>query len=318
MRSIISISLSLLIVLNSITVAVADVLPGLSSITESNIRDAAIAFVNTTTSPGLEGTVLNVDNNERQSDQWRSSLGFNAEFTLNDYTFNGYWGLKVFGGRLEDKLRFIDDNGQNVQINLTRDVVASSGSLGLSFPINQHFKLRPFLSLIASDLQSKTVFNDQYVIDNDLPSNTFRSRAQMWSGIISLDAVYSRWYGDYQINLLGQYSSIYTQSFSEESAVLDTEAWNDTLVAKFKLTGPTSLSSAGKPWRWNTYANYTNFLSHNKKSLGYQSLLEAGGGMDWQVNIKPLNWFGWEYIGFKAGLIFGDNVRGYSIGLTTR
>ena len=293
-------------------------MPGLSSITESNIRDAAIAFVNMTTSPGVEGAIINVDNNERVSDQFRSSLGFNTEFTLNDYTFNGYWGLKLFGGRLEDKLRFIDDNGQNVQINLTRDMAAMSGSLGLSFPIDQHFKIRPFLSLVVTDLQSKTVFNDQYVIDNNLPRNTFRSRAQMWSGIASLDTLYTRWYGDYQLNILGQYNLIYTSSFSEESPVLDTEDWNDMVTAKIKFTGPTSLSSAGKPWRWNTYANYTNFLSHNKRSLGYQSLLEAGGGMDWQVNTKPLDWFGWEYIGFKAGLIFGDNVRGYSIGLTAR
>ncbi len=53
-------------------------LSGLSAISNSDIRNAAIAFVNTTSSPGLEGATLKVDEPQRNSDQWRSSLGFNA------------------------------------------------------------------------------------------------------------------------------------------------------------------------------------------------------------------------------------------------
>ena len=296
----------------------AELFPNLSSLSEARIRDAAIAFVNMSTAPGLEGAVISVDNNERTSDQWRSSLGFNAEFTLQDYVFNGYWGLALMGGRLEDKITLIDDNGQPVLLDLTREVVALRGSVGLSFPIDQHFKLRPFLSLIVSDLQSKTVLDGQYVIDNNLPSNTFRTSAQMWSTIASLDAVYDRWFDEYQVSVLGEYNWIYTQSFSTNSPALDSEDWNETLVLKGMISGPTELISAGRPWRWNTYAIYTNFLSHDKKSLGYQSLIEVGAGMDWQINIKPLDWFGWEYVGFKAGMLFGDKVDGYSIGLTAR
>ena len=299
-------------------VTAAELFPNLSSLTEANIRDAAIAFVNMTTSPGLEGAVISVDNNERTSDQFRSSLGFNAEFTLQDYVFNGYWGLALSGGRLEDKISLTDDNGQPLLLNLTRDVIALRGSLGLSFPLDQHFKLRPYLSLIVSDLKSKTVLDGQYVIDNNLPSNTFRTSAQMWSTIASLDAAYNRWFDEYQLSMVGEYNRIYTESFSTDSPALDSEDWNDSLIIKGIIRGPTDWIYAGRPWRWNTYAIYTNFLSHDKKSLGYKSLIEVGAGTDWQINLKPLDWFGWEYIGFKAGLIFGDNVRGYSVGLTAR
>ena len=86
---------------------VSQALQGLSSLSDADIREYAIAFVNMTTSPGLEGATLSVDNDERQSDQWRSSLGFNAEFTLRDHIFNGYWGMAIIGGRLEDKIEFI-------------------------------------------------------------------------------------------------------------------------------------------------------------------------------------------------------------------
>jgi hypothetical protein len=293
-------------------------LPGLSSVTEVDARDSALAFVNMATSPGLEGAVISVDNAQRTSDQWRSSLGFNAEVTLKDHIYNGYWGLALVGGQLVDKSRLIDDTGQPVQLKLVRDVAAIRGAFGLSFPMTQHLKLRPFLSLVVSDLRSSSTFDDTYVTKFQLPSNNFNTSARMWSVVASLDMEYIRWFGDYQATLLGQYNHIYTESFSQNSDALETIDNNNTVVIKGKYSGPTDLAMHGKPWRWNGYAIYTNFLTHNKVSLGYQSLIEVGAGMDWQLNIKPLDWFGWQYLGFKAGVILGDNVTGYSVGLTAQ
>ena len=51
----------------------------LNSISESDIRESAIAFFNTSTTPGLEGATLSIDTADRDSTQWRSSLGFEAE-----------------------------------------------------------------------------------------------------------------------------------------------------------------------------------------------------------------------------------------------
>jgi hypothetical protein len=298
--------------------SVSPVLEGLSTLSDADIREYAIAFVNMTTSPGLEGATLTVDNDERQSDQWRSSLGFNAEFTLRDHIFNGYWGLAIIGGRLEDKIEFIADNGKPVQLDITREVVGLRGSLGLSFPIDRYFKLRPFLSLIISDLQNEIILDDQYVLDYNLPSNRLNTSAQMWTGVGSLEALYNRWYGNYQLQLSGQYHINYTDSFSEDNPILVTEAWNDSARLKVMFGGPTRLSSAGRPWRWNTYANYVNFLSTNTAALGYNSYVEIGAGLDWELNIRPLDLFGLQFVGIKAGLIVGENVEGYSAGLTAR
>jgi len=312
--------LLLLAINTSVVPAQADgVLPGLSALSEADIREYAIAFVNMSTSPGLEGAALTVDNDERHSDQWRSSLGFNAEFTLKDHIFNGYWGMAVVGGRLEDSIEFIADNGNPVQLDVTREVVGLRGSLGLSFPIDKYFKLRPFLSLILSDMQSEVILDDQFVLDYNLPTNRINNSAQMWSTVGSLEALYTRWYGNYQLQLSGQYHLIYTKSFSEDNPILqDTEDWNDAAQLKIKFIGPTRLSSAGRPWQWNAYTNYTNFLSTNEASLGYNDFFEIGAGLDWEINIKPLDWFGWQFLGIKAGLIVGENVEGYSVGLTAR
>ena len=297
---------------------VSHALQGLSSLSDADIREYAIAFVNMTASPGLEGATLTIDNDERQSDQWRSSLGFNAEFTIRDHIFNGYWGMAIVGGNLEDTIELIDDNDNPVVLDVTREVVGLRGTLGLSFPIDKYFELRPFLSLVLSDLQGEVILSDQFVQDYNLPSNRFNTSAQMWSGVGSLEGLYTRWYGNYQLHVSALYNLIYTDSFSEDNPILDTEAWNDSARLKAMFSGPTRLSSAGRPWRWNTYASYINFLSTNTAALGYDSYLEVGVGLDWEMNIKPLDWFGWQFVGIKVGVIGGENIEGYSVGLTAR
>lgn len=313
----------LVLTVNAVVTVVpkADILPGLSGLSDSVVRESAIAFVNTTTSPGLEGATLTIDDGSRLSEQWRSSLGFAAEFTLKNHIYNGYWGLAVVGGSLNDKSKLTGESGQPVQVDLTRDVVALRGSFGLSYPVTQYFKLRPYLSLSVSDLQTESIVDGLLTTDpggNAVTSAVFNTSAQMLSTTGSVDALYSRWYGSNRLELSAHYHLIYTDAFSEDNPVLQTEAWNDVLQLKSRFSGPTSLTSMGRPWRWQFYANHTNFLSQDKLSLGYTSLFEFGVGMEWQMNIKPLDWFGWQMLGLKAGVITSSNVEGYFMGLTAR
>ena len=299
----------------------ADVLPGVSALSDAIVRESAIAFVNTTISPGLEGATLNVDDGTRQSDQWRSSLGFAAEFTIKNHIYNGYWGLALVGGSLNDKFEVTGDSGQPIQIDMTRDVLALRGSFGLSYPITQHFKIRPYLSLSVSDLQTEGLVDGLLTtapVGSPTTTVMFNSKAQMTSTSGTMDALYSRWFGDNRLELSAHYTLIYTDAFSEDNPVLETDAWNDVLQLKSRYSGPTRLSSMGRPWRWHLYASHINFLSQEKVSLGYTSLFEFGVGMEWQMNIKPLDWFGWQMLGLKAGVITSSNVEGYFMGLTAR
>ncbi len=287
-------------------------------VSETDIRNSAFAFVNTTTTPGLEGATLNVDNNERNSDQWRSSLGFNAEITLQDYIFNGYWGLGLVGGSLVDKIHLIGKDGEVVNIYLRRDIISLRGALGLSFPVTEHFKLRPTLTLAVSDMQTNTSVTG--IVDSSgaplaiIASNS----AQVISTIGSIDALYWYWHNDYKLELSAHYNLMYTDSFSETEPILDSHAWSQTGQLKSSISGPTSFTFSARPWRWLAYANHTNFITQNNRALGYTGLFEIGAGLEWQLNIKPLDWFGWQYIGFSAGIITSRDVEGFNVGLTAR
>jgi len=289
------------------------IFPGVGAISETDARQSAIAFVNTSTSPGLEGATLRLDTDTRHSEQWRSSLGFNAEFTLKEPVFNGYWGLALLGGGLKDQIQVAADDGRLVQLDLTRQVVAARGSAGLSFPIDQNLKVRPVLSLILADLQTEGIVN------NLLPTPVhFENSATLVSGVLGLNALYTHWYGEYKVNLTANYNLIYTDSVSENNPLLDTHAWNRTAQLKSDISGSTKFITAGRPWRWQAYLNYTNFLSTDELSLGYTNLIDIGGGLDWQLNIKPLDWFGWRSVGLRAGVTVGKDLEGYTIGMTAQ
>lgn len=316
-------NLLLLLVLfaNVTSVHAVSPVPNLSAISDSDIRNSAIAFVNTSTSPGLEGATIEVDTDERNSKQWRSSLGFSAEITIKKYIFNGFWGLAVVGGSLEDKIDVTADTGEQVELDVTRNVIGLRGSLGLSFPINQHFKLRPFISLGVADLHTITVVDGLPITDpggNTTTLSTFDTSAYMGSTTGTLDALYSRWFNDNRLELSAQYNLIFTESISGDNSVLNTTAWSQTALVKARYSGVTNLVTDGRPWRWQAYANHTNFLSFDKASLGYTGLFEIGAGMEWHINIKPLDWFGWQTVGLSFGVITSRNVEGYNFGLTAR
>lgn len=293
-------------------------LSGVSAISDSDIPNSTIAFVNTTTSPGLEGATLNVDDSGRQSKQLRSSLGFNAEVTLKDFIFNAYWGLGVVGGSLNDEIQLTGDNGQQVSLDLTRNIVSLRGSFGLVFPVNEHFKLRPVLTLAISDIRNTSIVDGILDDNNNSITRTFNSSAQIGSTTGSIDALYWYWHNNYKLELSAHYNLIYSDSFSENNQFLNTYAWNSTGQLKSRISGPTSLKTKSRPWRWQAYATHTNFITQDKSALGYTGLFEIGTGLEWQLNVKPLDWFGWQYIGFNVGVITSRNVEGFNVGLTAR
>ena len=293
-------------------------IPGISDISESDIQSSAIAFVNTTSSPGLEGATLDVENETRESNQWRSSLGFNAEVTLTDHIFNAYWGLGLVGGSLNDKIQITGDIGQPVKLDVTRDITSFRGSLGLVFPINQHFKLRPVLTLSISDMHTSSIFDGILDINDNPTIQTFSNSAQIISGTGTIDALYWYWFDNYRLELSAHYNLIYSDTYSDENPIFDIHTWDSTAQIKSRISGPTPLTTSARPWRWLAYANHTNFITQDKKALGYTSLFEIGTGLEWQLNVKPLDWFGWQYIGFSAGIITSRHVDGFNVGITAR
>ena len=288
---------------------------GVDDFDGSAIRQSAIAFVTVTTTPGIEGADIEVDRDNRNSDAWRSSVGFSAEFVIPETIFNGYWGLAAVAGGLDDRVQLADSSGGLRELNIKRDVLGVRGSLGLSFPVTAHWRIRPSFSALLASLDSEA----ELLQLNGVSLTPVREAdATVVSSIGTVDILYDRWYGDYQLEVTGQYNAIYTDTTSDDNEFLDTWAWSQTAQLRTRLSGPTNWRHKGRPWRWQGYLNYTDYLDLEEQALGYTRTVELGVGLEWQMNAKPLDWFGWKYLGWRAGFIGGDDVRGFNIGMTAR
>ena len=174
------------------------------------------------------------------------------------------------------------------------------------------------ISLAVSDLQTNSIVDGILDNSNNPTIQTFDNNTQLASTVGSIDALYWHWFDNYRLDLSAHYNLIYTDSFSEDNPILDTHAWDSTAQLKSRFSGPTTLTTKARPWRWQVYVNHTNFITQEKTALGYTGLFEIGTGLEWRFNVKPLDWFGWQYIGLNAGVITSRNVDGFNVGLTAR
>ncbi|WP_290580448.1 hypothetical protein [Ketobacter sp.] len=319
-KPIIVLALMSLLGMGQLCHAQVDIPEGISDLDVSDLRQAVIAFVNIATAPGVEGSALTVDKTNRQSDLWRSSLGFSAEFRIKPNIYNGYWGLSLIGGGLDDRFVLVDDFGDEVDVQVKRNIAALRGNFGLSFPIDQHFKVRPFASLIVSHIETESTAQGALFLNSEQFEEAFfrANTVDSVTGVASVDLLYSEWGERLGVDLMGRYNIMYTDTFSEENAALDTWDWSHSMLVKGTLSGPTEWHFRNQKWYWNTYYSYNAYLDQKKSALGFNDLHEIGVGLDWDMHIKPLDWFGWRYIGVKAGYSFSDDVSGFNIGVTAR
>ena len=223
--------------------AAQQALEQLNSISESDIRESAIAFFNTSTTPGLEGATLSIDTADRDSAQWRSSLGFEAEFTIKNHVMNGYWGLALVGGSMEDTIYLETVNGDPVVLDVRRDLIGARANIGLSLPVDKHLKIRPLFTIAISDYHSETDVDGLTITtpSGDTITNPyFVSNATMLSSIGTLEAAYIRWIRQGKFELSGRYNLIHNQAISEDNPILDTDTWNRTSMLKGIYSNNTS------------------------------------------------------------------------------
>ena len=289
--------------------------PGLEKISPEDIRESMIAFVNLSTTPGLDGATFRVSEDQRESDLIRGSLGYAADLTLKGQVLDAYWGIALAYGSLEDRLNVLSGDDVPLRLDVDRDILSLRGSTGLSLPINRYFKLRPFLSLSASRLETSTSISQLSGISS-LPEQWLDTDVNALTTSGTLFADYDRWFDRRRLELRGQYTLAYTDTFNGSRDELDTWGWNETLFFRARYSLPAGWNTRGKPWRWNGYVSHTRFLGLEHRALGFNAFSELGLGLDFELNIRPLDWFGLRFVGVKAGYIYGDGVEGVSVGLT--
>ena len=287
-----------------------------------DVGGSAIAFVNINSAPGIASASLDVDGPNRDSSLTRNNLGFGAEFTLRDRIIDGYWGAALIHGDLDDTLTFINSTDDVLQFQVEREILTLQGSIGAAVPITRRFKLRPYFTLSLSEFDTQTTFTGLMggaeVLPDEFTAAFLASSTEALTGATTLEAIYDRSTSKNRLELSGQYTASYTDSFNATNKLLDTFGWTQTALLRTRLSGKTRWRPDTRQVWWNTYVNHTRFINEKKFSLGFTYFTEVGIGIDYEWNIRPLDWFGLRFVGLKVGGIFGDDITGYSIGLNFR
>ena len=293
----------------------------ISEIGKVDLVDALIAYVNVITAPGLEGATMHIATEDRQSDMWRTSLGFSADFTLRNSLVDGFWGAALVGGALDENLVFRAENNTLINIDAQRDIIALRASLGIKIPLHEKVKVRSYFTAVVSDVNTESLIDGERVpqqLPVDDTAFSVNAEVSTMTSAATAELLAFHWLGESRADVLAQYTINYTDTFSEVSPILDSWGWSRTAMVKSRITHPTGWYTDDREWRWLAYANYTNFVDQSKAALGFTYFYELGLGLEWEMNMKPLNWFPLRYLGFKAGYIQGDDITGYNFGVTMR
>ncbi|SMF24548.1 hypothetical protein SAMN02745866_01601 [Alteromonadaceae bacterium Bs31] len=286
-----------------------------------DLVEAVIAYVNVITSPGVEGSTLHIARPDRQSDMWRSSLGFASDFTIKGSLVDGFWGAALVGGAVSENIQFLADNNSIIDIDAQRDVIALRASLGIKIPLHEKVKIRTYFTGVISEVSTASEISGDRVPEQ-LPQGpaelSLLSEVSSMTTAATAELAAYQWIGASRADIQLQYTLNYTDTFSKVNPILDSWGWSRTSIVKTRITNPTGWYMGDREWRWLAYLNHTDFVDQSKAAIGFTHFYELGLGLEWEINMKPLDWFPLRYVGFKAGYIEGDDITGYNIGITMR
>ena len=300
------------------------VIPGYAdsgSLLLADLRQAEIALVNITTGPGLQSVIQETDSTGRSSLYDRSSLGGSSDLTFKNRIYDIFGGAALIRGRLNDKYDIQLAPSSRYNIAVDRDVLALRASAGLTLPYNRSLKLRPYFSFIVSDLNTESsIYQLPESVQRALSDKQhyFNFSSSAWSVVSTLELDYYHWFGRNRFEVLGVVNYSHTDTLSTDFPELDTAAWGATAMVKTKLSRDLNWEMYQKPFVSHFFYNYTDYMDQPKAALGFTRLHEVGVGLDWEWQIKPLDWVGFTALGLKGAYVFGDGVKGYSFGVMVR
>ncbi len=293
-------------------------------IRDTNLTQSLVALVSFNTSPGITNANYKIswppDQPVAEASKSTLEIGFNID--RPGRFIKPYVALAFSDIDFNDIFVTTNTDGDPIVVNPERELRSIRLSGGLTFQMSPRFTLKPYVSYIYSELESKANVTGNadlgnidfevlkaFLLDFETKSNTFAG---------TLEAKYDHWFGEGRMELIGLYTYSYTNTFDETFEILDSSGDNNVVVFNARWTAPTGLRPFGVPLRWKVFGGYTDFLDLQKNDLGFTHLFEYGGGFDFEVDSRALGLFNLRNLGIEVSGIVGDNINGWSIGIVIR
>lgn len=209
---------------------------------------------------------------------------------------------------------FVYEGGQEARRVPARwNSVALSGGIGYDFPIAKNLVLRPIFNFSLAHLESDASIAGRFLDDKFDPSFDFLKRGRLnaygLGGSIMLD--YTLVKPEHEIDIELRYTNIRLRTF-DSSAVVSGSASAEAASVYARWRAPTGLQLMERPLRYVLEAANTVYLGDQRGLLGFNHLTSLGIGFEFDSSK-------YKAVVTRTRLVaryaFGDNVRGFAIGL---
>lgn len=211
--------------------------------------------------------------------------------------------------------KFVATNGSETQtIPLKWNSLALTGGVGWDFFITPELKLRPIfnfaLGQVASDLSLAARYLEiRFDRNFDFLDGGYLN-AYGLGGSLMLDYELVR--PDYEVDVELRYTNIRLQSFGGTSDAVKGAADAEAASLYARYRAPTGLTFLQRPLRYVLEAANTTYLGDQRGILGFDYLSSVGVGLE--VDSSAYDVFVTR-TRLVARWAFGDNVRGFALGL---
>jgi hypothetical protein len=130
----------------------------------------------------------------------------------------------------------------------------------------------------------------------------------IWGGAIKFNWFHSLGRG-YELEVVGRYDIRWTDTINSDNYIQEFSSHIQPITLRTDLVGPTCLTLFSRRLYWRALAGYRYFLDGS--IFGTRQTILLGGGLEYDIS---------DTIPFatrlhtRFGLIFGDNISGYTIG----
>jgi hypothetical protein len=209
---------------------------------------------------------------------------------------------------------FVTERGQDFRTVPARwNSIALSGGVGYDFPVAPNLVLRPIFNFSLAHLESDASLAGRFLDDRLDPSLDFLKRGRLnaygLGGSLMLD--YTLVKPEHEIDVELRYTNIRLRTFDSSAAVSgSSSAEAASLYARYRA--PTGLVVMDNPLRYVLEAANTVYLGDQRGLLGFNNLTSVGAGIEFDSSKYKAVITRTRIV---ARYAFGDNVRGFAIGL---
>ena len=286
-----------------------------------NVSEALVGFISFATTPGISSASLELKwpEDQQAGDLDKTSIELEFDIDLRSRYFKLFTGIGFNHISLKDNFRTENLDGDPVFIEPDRDLYAGRLSGGLTFQVTPYLRATPYVSIILSELDSKTTIRGDVDLDATDPDlraflENFKTKSTTLAGTLELE--YDRWFERRRIELFGRYTYNYTETFDETEDFLISSGDVNVIDFEGRWSAPTGLRAFGVPLRWKLIGGYTHLLDLDKEAIGFRYFFEYGGGFDLEVDVQPLGLVNLRNIGLNLVGITGDDLTGWSFGIS--